>query len=53
MASNVASPSPPPSPTTLAPVIEPVDVDQMLILLEPGSARLVRGRNPVRLPSSR
>ena len=43
----------PPSPMTLAPVLEPVDVDQMLILLEPGSARLVRGRNPVRLPSSR
>ena len=45
--------STPPSPMTLAPVLEPVDVDQMLILLEPGSARLVRGRNPVRLPSAR
>ena len=43
----------PPSSMTLAPVIEPVDVDQILILLEPGSARLVRGRNPVRLPTSR
>ena len=43
----------PPSPMTLAPVIEPVDVDQILILLKPGSARLVRGRNPIRLPSSR
>ena len=38
---------------TLGPVIEPVDVDQILVLFEPGSARLVRGRNPVRLPSSR
>ena len=43
----------PPSPMTLAPVIEIEDADQVLILLEPGSARLVRGRNPVRLPSSR
>ena len=43
----------PPSPMTLAPVIEPVDVDQSLVMVEPGSARLVRGRNPVRLPSTR
>ncbi len=43
----------PPSPMTLAPVLMPVDVDQILVLLEPGNARLVRGRNPVRLPSSR
>ena len=43
----------PPSPMTLAAVIEPVDADQILVMVEPGSARLVRGRNPVRLPSSR
>ena len=43
----------PPTPMTLAAVLELVDVDQLLVLLEPGSARLVRGRNPVRLPSSR
>lgn len=42
----------PPSPMTLAPVIQPADVDQVLVLKEPASARLVRGANPVRLPSA-
>ncbi|MBK7908682.1 MAG: hypothetical protein IPJ78_19330 [Gemmatimonadetes bacterium] len=42
----------PPSPLTLASVIEPADRERILTLSEPGSARLVRGSDPVRLPSS-
>ena len=38
---------------TLAAVIEIEDLGQLLDLTEPGSARLVRGHDPVRLPSSR
>ena len=42
----------PPSPLTLASVIEPADRERIVTLSEPGSARLVRGSDPVRLPSS-
>ena len=37
----------------LAAVIEIEDLGQLLDLTEPGSARLVRGHDPVRLPTSR
>ena len=38
---------------TLAAVIEIEDLGQLLVLQEPGGARLVRGHDPVRLTSSR